>query len=69
VTKPVRLYTMRMVSSMQDLIAAIEAELETVGKTPSAGHVKTGDVRKISARFFKDLRDKPKDGSMLQFRT
>lgn len=60
-TKPVRLYTMRMVSSMQDLIAAIEAELETVGKTPSAGHVKTGDVRKISARFFKDLRDKPKD--------
>jgi len=46
---------------MNDIVALIKNELENAGKTFSGNHIKTGDIRKISAKVFKSVRDKSKD--------
>ncbi len=46
---------------MNDIVSMIRTELEKANTTPSGNHIKTGDVRKISARVFNSLKNKSKD--------
>lgn len=46
---------------MNDFVSSIRTELERANNTPLGDHMKTGDIRKISARAFRSMRDKPKD--------
>jgi len=46
---------------MNDIVSSIRNELENASKTPSGGHIKTGDIRRISARVFKSMKGKSKD--------
>ena len=43
------------------IVLAARTELENVSNTPIGNHLKTGDIRKISAKLFKDVKDKPID--------
>ena len=44
---------------MNEIVSAAKTELEIVRNTPTGNHLKTGDIRKISAKLFKDVKDKP----------
>ena len=44
---------------MNEIVSAAKTELEIVSNTPTGNHLKTGDIRKISAKLFKDVKDKP----------
>jgi len=46
---------------MNEIVTAAKAEIENAGDTPTGGHLKTGDIRKISAKLFKDFKGKPID--------
>ena len=46
---------------MQAFIANVSAELENLGKTPQGDHLKTGDIRRLSAKLFRGLPDKSTD--------
>jgi len=46
---------------MNEIVSAVRAELESVSNTPTGNHHKTGDIRKISAKLFKGIKDKPVD--------
>ncbi|GHU81483.1 hypothetical protein FACS1894191_8400 [Clostridia bacterium] len=45
---------------MNDIVS-IAKELENASDTPLEGHLRTGDIRKISARLFKGMRGRSKD--------
>ena len=44
---------------MSEILSAARAELENVSNTPTGNHLKTGDIRKISAKLFWDVKGKP----------
>jgi len=44
---------------MNEIVTAARAELEIVRNTPTGNHLKTGDIRKISAKLFRDVKGKP----------
>jgi hypothetical protein len=44
---------------MNDFILSVDNELKSAGNTPTGNHLKTGDIRKLSARFFKEMKGKP----------
>lgn len=46
---------------MNDLISFANAELETMNYTPQGGHLKTGDIRKLSSKLFRMVKDKSKE--------
>lgn len=46
---------------MNDLIKLVESELIRVNSTPDGGHLKTGEIRKLSTRLFRDLPDKSRE--------
>ena len=46
---------------MNDFVSSVRTELENASSTPLGDHVKTGDIRRISARVFKSMRGKSKD--------
>ena len=46
---------------MNDFVSTAREELEPLGKTPQSGHVKTGDIRKLSAKLYRGLNDKSKE--------
>ena len=46
---------------MIDFVSSVRTELENAKRTPLGEHLKTGDIRRISARIFKGMRNKSKD--------
>ena len=44
---------------MNEIVSTAKTELESVSNTPIINHLKTGDIRKISAKLFKDVKGKP----------
>ena len=44
---------------MSDFISCVDNELKSAGNTPTGNHLKTGDIRKLSARLFKEMKGKP----------
>lgn len=46
---------------MNDIVSLAKVELEKLSSTPNGEHLKTGDVRKLSAKLYRDLKDKSKD--------
>lgn len=50
-----------MVSSISNFVLNVKKELENASSTPMGDHVKTSDIRRISARVFKDIRRESKD--------
>ena len=44
---------------MSDIVSAAKAELVGANNTPIIGHLRTNDIRKISARLFKGMKGKP----------
>ena len=46
-------------SMINEIITAVKTELETARGTPSGSFLKTGDIRKISAKLYKDVINKP----------
>ena len=44
---------------MSDFISSVSNELKNAGNTPTGNHLKTGDIRKLSARLFKEMKGKP----------
>lgn len=50
-----------MVSSISNFVSNVKIELENESSTPMGDHAKTSDIRRISARVFKDIRSKSKD--------
>ena len=46
---------------MHDIILTAKAELKNAANTPTGNHMKTGDIRKLSARLYMDVKDKTVD--------
>jgi 3-methyladenine DNA glycosylase AlkD len=46
---------------MNKLIKIAKEELEKLNDTPNNGHIKTGDIRKLSTKLFRGINDKTKD--------
>lgn len=46
---------------MNDIVNIAKIELENLNVLPNEGHLKTGDIRKISAKLFQSLQDKSKN--------
>jgi 3-methyladenine DNA glycosylase AlkD len=46
---------------MNSLISAAKAELELIDRPTNGAHLKTGDIRKLSAKLYHSLQDKSKD--------
>jgi len=44
---------------MNEIVTAARTELENINNTPTGNHLKTGDIRKISAKLFRDVKSKP----------
>jgi|GEM_PF-4042200 len=44
-----------------DVVARAVSELESVGMVPTGTHVRTGEVRRISTKLFRELPDRSKD--------
>ena len=44
---------------MNEIVIAARTELEIVSNTPTGNHLKTGDIRIISAKLFKAVKGKP----------
>ena len=49
----------KQVTIMNEIISAARAELENVNNTPTGNHLKTGDIRKISAKLFQNVKGRP----------
>lgn len=52
---------LKKVSLMNDIVKLAKDELEELDSTPNGEHIKTGDIRKLSARLYRSLQDKSKD--------
>ena len=48
-------------SAADKIISSIKTELEYARKTPSGSHLKTGDIRSLSARLYKEIKNEPID--------
>ena len=46
---------------MEKIVETAKTELENARNTPTGDHLKTGDIRKISATLFKEVKGKPLD--------
>ena len=46
---------------MNDFISSVDNELKNTGNTPTGNHLITGDIRKLSARLFKEMKSKKID--------
>ena len=46
---------------MNEILTNAKKELEKIKSTPQGDHLKTGDIRKLSAKLFKCIKDKTKD--------
>ena len=46
---------------MNDFVSNIRIELESASNTTIGNHIKTGDIRKISQKIFKDMKGKSKE--------
>lgn len=46
---------------MNDFVSTAREELDLLSKTPQGEHVKTGDIRKLSAKLYRGLKDKSKE--------
>jgi len=46
---------------MNDIIVIIKKELEKIKTTTQGEHLKTGDIRKLSTRIFRSIKDKTKE--------
>ena len=46
---------------MNDVVYNVSEALKNIGDTPTGTHPKTGDIRKISAEIFKDIKGQPRD--------
>ena len=46
---------------MNNFVSNIGIELKNASNTLSGDHIKTGDIRRISARVFKDIKNKSRD--------
>ena len=46
---------------MNEIVAAAKAELDVLSAAVKLGHIKTGDIRSLSARLFRSLPDKSKE--------
>ena len=46
---------------MSEIVSAAITELEEANRTPTGKHLKTGDIRKLSAKLFKEIKSKPVD--------
>ncbi len=51
----------RQVNLMTDILANAEKELVKFRNTPQGVHIKTGDIRKLSGKLFRGLKDKSKE--------
>ena len=51
----------RKVNLLNDIVNLTKVELEKLNSTPNGGHLKTGDIRKLSAKLYRSLNDKSKD--------
>ncbi len=57
---------------MSDIVIIVESELKRINSTPNGGHLKTGEIRKLSGKLFRDLNDKSREhvldicGSLLE---
>ena len=43
------------------IVTAAKAELELLSKPSTGGHLRTGEIRRLSARLFRDIRNEPKE--------
>jgi 3-methyladenine DNA glycosylase AlkD len=50
-----------MVNLMNDIVMAVKEELDKIKYTTNGEHLKTGEIRKLSAKLFRCLDDKSKD--------
>jgi len=46
---------------MSQIIAAIKAEIDHMGQTPKMQHLRTGDIRKLSAKLWQGVKGEPRD--------
>jgi len=46
---------------MINILITAKNELEKMKSTPQGGHLKTGDIRKLSAKLFRNIKDKTKE--------
>lgn len=46
---------------MNDTVESAKAEIEKLNSIPNGKHIKTGDIRKLSAKLYRSLQDKSKD--------
>ena len=46
---------------MNEIISIAKAELAKAGSTPTGNHMKTADIRKLSATLFRSIKDKSKE--------
>jgi 3-methyladenine DNA glycosylase AlkD len=51
----------KRVSLMNDIVSAARTELDLFNNTPQGNRVKTGDIRKLSAKLYRGLKDKSKE--------
>lgn len=53
----------RKVNLLNDIVNLAKIELEKLNSTPNGEHIKTGDIRKLSAKLYRGLKDKNDDDS------
>ncbi len=46
---------------MNDVVKIAEEEIKKLGFTANGQHIKTGDIRKLSAKLYRSIGDKSKD--------
>jgi hypothetical protein len=46
---------------MNDIVTTAKLELGNLNAAPHGGHLKTGDIRRLSAKLFRCIKDKSKD--------
>ena len=46
---------------MNEIVTTAKTELESLRHTPTGNHLKTGDIRRLSATLFKSIKNKPVD--------
>ncbi len=50
----------RKVNLMNDVVKIAEEEIKKLGFTADGKHLKTGDIRKLSAKLYRSIEDKSK---------
>ena len=46
---------------MIDIVKIVESELTRINSTTDGGHLRTGEIRKLSGKIFRDIADKSKE--------